>query len=120
VILGEITFRYIITLEPTETSTVLASGQLPNFGNTFVALDGEWITDSAQLTEAWIDIAGMDFTTAAIWLLLEETELLVDNGDGNYGIGGILRLALTTDNLMSGAIFDDDQLLGFINRCELQ
>lgn len=120
VILGEITFRYIITIEPTATSTVLASGQLPNFGNTIVALDGEWITDAEQLTDAWNDIPGMDTIAATVWILLEETEILVDNGNGSYGIGGILRLAVTDDNVMSGAIFDGEQLLGFINRCEFQ
>lgn len=120
VILGEITFRYLITLEPTETTSLLASGQLPNFGNTIVALDGEWIIDPTQLGEAWGDIPGMDTTTARAWLFLEETEILSDSGDNNYGIGGRLRLALTENDAMSGAIFDDEQLLGFINRCELQ
>ena len=120
VILGEITFRYIFTLEPTETTTVLASGQLPNFGNTLVALDGEWILNASELTEQWTEIPGMDTTTALAWLMLEETEILIEGSNGDYGIGGVLRLGLTQDSSMSGGIFDSEQLVGFINRCELQ
>ncbi len=114
---GNVDFSYIITIEPIEVaSMVLASGLLPEFGGTIVALDGEWITDSTILDQQWARIVGIE--NAVGWLLLHETSVIYDGASASYGAGGTLRLILEADGTLHGGIFDNEQFVGVVNQCQ--
>lgn len=113
-LVGNLSFSYLIIIEaPTASDAIIATGLLPDYGGTLVELAGEWISDASRLDAEWARIPLMG--QAQGWLLLREQSLIDDQG--GYSAGGTLRLIFSDNGVMEGALFDENNLIGFLNGC---
>lgn len=96
-------FRYVLTIETVlDPSQLLASAQLPDFGNTVVLLQGS-LRDASTPDDLDSSTPGAERGTGAQQeLVLRETEVLVDGTGGSYGVGGELRLVQSAPSELSG------------------
>ncbi|MCB9435687.1 MAG: hypothetical protein H6673_01675 [Anaerolineales bacterium] len=113
-LVGNLSFSYLVIIEaPTAADTILATGLLPDYGDTLVELTGVWLTDPSRLDQDWARIPVVGQPQG--WLLLREDRLIKD--DDGYAAGGTLRLILGDNGIMEGALFDGNNLIGFLNGC---
>lgn len=115
-LVGNLSFSYLVIIEaPTAADAIVATGLLPDYGGTLVALTGVWLTDASRLDSAWARIPVVGQPQG--WLLLQEERLIEDAG--GYAAGGTLRLILGDNGIMEGALFDGNNLIGFLNGCRI-
>lgn len=113
-LVGNLSFSYLIIIEaPTAPDAIVATGLLSDYGGTLVELEGEWISDASRLDAEWARIPVIGQVQG--WLLLREQSLIDDQG--GYSAGGTLRLIFSDNGVMEGALFDENNLIGFLNGC---
>lgn len=115
-------YHYELTIEQlTSEGSLVASGLLPEYGYTVVALEGRFGGDVALLSsEAWSAVP--NYLSGIAWAELRETEVLMDGTLGAYAPNGILRLYLTRQGQLKGAAFgvtddSEERLAAEVRQC---
>ncbi len=116
VTIDNISFSYIITIEPMLVrNRLLASAVIPSVENSVVTLEGNVNDDFTTLDANWTRIP--DYQSGDRWILLRENTLLYPPGGTDYAADGTLRL-IYNNGTLRGGIFMEERFVGLLSVCE--